>query len=460
MRVRQGGDAPRRVARSVRAAIVLTLIGAPAAAQLPAAPSAVLAAWVEFGTAGPVVRAITTAAFCPRAASIDSPIASPAWGAPMVVREGPSGPDFPNLVCEWQPPSTTQFIAIEGAASVLRMPVATPRRIVVLADTGCFGGSQQNCEHDWPFPAIARFAAARQPDLVLHLGDYNYRGTACVAYDGCCDYNPINCGFPNCGDSWSNWQQDFFDPAAPLLAAAPWLTVRGNHELCGRAGRGWFRYLDPHSPPLTCEANPVINPTYTAPFPVYIGSGVRIMVMDSASACGEKLERNDIAEYHQEFERLAEHVANGAAEQTWLVSHRALWGLLQKTQHETTVLNYTLQQASGNHVPAAISLILSGHEHLFQSIAFENPAMPRALIVGTGGAELDNPADLPAVVEAVPIPPDGPTIALATTLHDHGYLLMELSTGGWTATFYDLYDQPLARCDPRASPALCTLVTP
>lgn len=459
MRARHGRGA-LRAARPVRAAIVLTLIGAPAAAQLPAAPSAVLAAWVEFGTSGPVVRAITTATSCPRAASVDRPEASPVWATPMATRGGPDGDDFLNLVCEWEPPSTTRFVAVEGAPSVLRMPVPTPRRIVVLGDSGCVGDGQQDCERDWPFPAIAGYAAARQPDLVIHTGDYNYRGTACVAYDGCCTYNPINCGFPNCGDAWPAWQQDFFAPAAPLLAAAPWLMVRGNHELCGRAGRGWFRYLDPHSPPPTCAANPVINPTYTSPFPVYVGGGLRILVMDSASACGEKSERNDIDEYRQEFVRLAQHVANGTAEQTWLVSHRSLWGLLQTSPLGSTVLNYTLQQASGNHVPPAISLLLSGHEHLFQSLTFANPAVPPSLLIGTGGAELDNPAKLPALVEGVPVPPDGPTIAVATTVHDHGYLLVELTAGGWTATFYDLHDQPLAHCYSTASSALCTLVTP
>ncbi len=37
---------------------------------------------------------------------------------------------------------------------------------------------------------------------------------------------------------------DFFTPTAPLLAAAPWVMVRGNHEVCNRAGQGWYRYLD------------------------------------------------------------------------------------------------------------------------------------------------------------------------------------------------------------------------
>ena len=29
-------------------------------------------------------------------------------------------------------------------------------------------------------------------------------------------------------------------PAAELLATAPWVVARGNHELCSRAGLGWF----------------------------------------------------------------------------------------------------------------------------------------------------------------------------------------------------------------------------
>ena len=59
------------------------------------------------------------------------------------------------------------------------------------------------------------------------------------------DTQPGCAGSPY-GDNWAVWQKDFFDPAAPLLAAAPWVLVRGNHELCSRGGHGWFRLLDPH----------------------------------------------------------------------------------------------------------------------------------------------------------------------------------------------------------------------
>ena len=117
------------------------------------------------------------------------------------------------------------------------------KQIVVIGDTGCRlkGTFTQDCNDPvkWPFAVVARLAAARRPDLVIHVGDYHYRETACP------DTQPGCAGSPH-GDNWAVWQKDFFNPAAPLLAAAPWVLVRGNHELCSRGGHGWFRLLDPH----------------------------------------------------------------------------------------------------------------------------------------------------------------------------------------------------------------------
>ena len=47
------------------------------------------------------------------------------------------------------------------------------------------------------------------------------------------------------GDNWTTWQADFFTPAAPLLAAAPIVLVRGNHEDCDRAGPGFLLLMGP-----------------------------------------------------------------------------------------------------------------------------------------------------------------------------------------------------------------------
>jgi hypothetical protein len=419
--------------------------------------ASILAAWVELTTTGPAVRVVTQAPSCPHATALATVGAPTTASTVMETRAAPDPPDFPNLVCEWQPPPSAGVVQIEGLANPLRMPATNPRRIVVLGDSGCLGGNDVDCAREWHFPDLARLAAAHQPDLVIHVGDFNYRGTNCVAYDGCCSYNPVNCGFPYCGESWTTWRQDFFDPAAPLLAAAPWVLARGNHELCSRAGRGWFRYLDPHSPPFTCAPNPVEDPIYTSPYPLYLGSNLRLLMLDSADACGEWAQDDQIPMYRQQFARLAEYAASGTATQTWLVTHKPLWGILRDTDTRQRVLNFTLQQASGNTLPPQISLVVSGHEHLFQAITFEEPGLPPALLVGTGGAELDDPTQVQPLVEHLPVAPGGPTIRAATTVHDHGFLLMELSDTGWTATFHDIDDQTLATCDSSARPELCTL---
>src|SRR5439155_64627 len=161
-------------------------------------------------------------------------------------RGGPDG-KFPITLCEARAPATTARLVVSG----MRVPTlpAMVRRIVVIGDTGCRleGRAIQDCDNPtaWPFAAIAGRAAARQPDLVIHVGDYYYRVSACpVARAGCA-------GSPH-GDNWLSWKADFFDPAAPLLAAAPWVMVRGNHELCARGGHGWFRLLDPHPASPDC----------------------------------------------------------------------------------------------------------------------------------------------------------------------------------------------------------------
>jgi hypothetical protein len=356
-------------------------------------------------------------------------------------------------------PPDVRFAAVEGHPGALRLPAPNPRRIVVLGDSGCLGGTDQDCGRDWYFADLARFAAARNPDLVIHVGDYNYRGTNCVAYDGCCTYNPENCGYPNCGDTWPMWEADGFAPAAPLLAAAPWVLVRGNHELCSRAGRGFHRYLDPRSPPPSCAANPVEDPIYTPPYALYLGDRLRLLVLDSADACDELSARSSdqVPVYRAQFAQLASLAASGTTAQTWLIVHRPLWGILRDVAGRSTVLNYTLEQASGNQLPAAISLVLSGHEHLFQAVTFVEPGVAPALLVGTGGTELDDPTQVPERVENVPVSPHGPTIDVAVTVHDHGYLLMENTGDAWTATFYDRFDRPLASCDASARPSLCSV---
>ena len=89
----------------------------------------------------------------------------------------------------------------------------------------------------------------------------------------------LRAGHPGCaGSPWGYgfdaWQADFFSPARQLLAAAPWIVVRGNHESCNRAGQGWWRFLDPRpvAPRQNCNlaADDDIG-NYSAPYAVPLG---------------------------------------------------------------------------------------------------------------------------------------------------------------------------------------------
>src|SRR5262249_9219466 len=52
----------------------------------------------------------------------------------------------------------------------------------------------------------------RRQDLVIHVGDYLYRQSACPPGDAGCAGSPY-------GDDWPTWKADFFAPAAPALLA-------------------------------------------------------------------------------------------------------------------------------------------------------------------------------------------------------------------------------------------------
>src|SRR5581483_4313059 len=156
---------------------------------------------------GAEVRAITDRGACP-SLTVD------AAKAPMTLR-APASNDFPAL-CSARLPDGAKAASIEGVA--VPMPVADPQRILVLGDTGCRikGTYLQACNDPraWPFPGLAKAAAALKPDLVLHVGDYLYRESPCPEGNAGCAGSPY-------GDNWPSWNADFFAPAAPLLAAAP-----------------------------------------------------------------------------------------------------------------------------------------------------------------------------------------------------------------------------------------------
>jgi hypothetical protein len=147
-------------------------------------------------------------------------------------------------------------------------------------------------------------------------------------------------------DVWSAWRDDFFMPATRLMKTSPWLFVRGNHELCSRAGPGWFYLLDPGSallggarnqddcPPQTPAgwrpgAWPSALPFDGQVFPVSITPPMRLKLgdldlisIDSANAGDVYLYNLD--SYVDQFRQVAAIL--GERRPTWLVTHRPFWG--------------------------------------------------------------------------------------------------------------------------------------
>jgi hypothetical protein len=406
MAARQGRVAAPMVA------LALLLAVRPVEAADPASPM-----WVEFAADGTLsARAvIPRGGACPPVTADGTAVASHMRGMPDGI--------FPVQVCEARVPAGTAKLAAGGAA--LPTPPATVQRIVAFGDTGCrlAGRTVQDCRDpvSWPFAAIARAAAAKRPDLAIHVGDYYYRESACPAgRQGCA-------GSPH-GDSWPTWAADFFEPAAPLLAAAPWVMIRGNHELCKRGGHGWFRLLDPYPARADC-------PDRTEPYRLSFG-GLELLVVDDADADDFLAPPDKVAAYAAQ---LVPFLAN-APPHAWLLTHRPVWAMAQAELSGLTG-NQTVQQAIQGHVPPSLDLVLSGHLHDFISYEF-GPERPAQLIVGTGGDKLLTLARAPIVGAEI----DGMSVRRGFAAERFGYLILDKTDRGWDGTLYAPDDAVVARC--------------
>jgi hypothetical protein len=381
-------------------------------------------------------------------------------------------------VCEAEVPFE-QALSLRG--SDLSLPTAHRhvRRVAVVGDTGCKPKDQAGCGLDdpaWPFPALARAAAAGKPDLVLHMGDYNYRGTpssfqrtvdstqvktyyydagdGAPASEGCGVPGPYfsqnSTGNPD-ADAWEAWWLDFFQPAAPLLAAAPWVVARGNHELCSHAGPGWLYFLGPSSElpggggaQVSCPSQDGEGPAL--PHLVFVEpqvialDGLTVAVLDSANACDELTAFTD--RYAAQLRSLAARLEHRPA---WLIGHRPIWGVEGPTTDPPYdcdnqpgtgtpapygVLNRTLQCALAGGAAAELlprlDLLLAGHMHRYESITFAaGSGRPPQLVIGNSGVLEDTwppTGSFSQVVDGVP--------ATGFAVEAFGYLTLIRNSGG------------------------------
>jgi calcineurin-like phosphoesterase family protein len=409
------------------ALLVIGLFAAACATTRPTPEGSVAAAWVALGPGGAAqVRAITDGTACP-SLTVDGTTHA------MQIRAGADGGSFPVTACEALLPGGARAATVGGQA--LALPTPSPRRILVIGDTGCRMKAPdqfQACNDPaaWPFARVAARAAAWRPELVIHVGDYHYREAACPSGNAGCAGSPEPY-------TWASWRADFFAPAAPLLRAAPWVVIRGNHEQCSRAGEGWFRFLDPRPRPATCTDD-------TGPYVVPIGGPV-IAVVDSSPASDDSAPPADVARYAAQLDQLAAMTPA----YTWLATHRPVWGV-DSWEGKLSFGNQTLQAAMRGRLPASVALLLAGHVHLFEGLAFE-PRRPPMLLVGNGGTALDAPITQSLVGMTL----DGATLTTAKTLSTFGYVTMEPVGSNWRAIVHDVEGRVLTECAIRPGTLVC-----
>jgi hypothetical protein len=410
-----------RLSASVLPLLVLALAGC-SRADTPKPPEIAPTAdqaWVELTDRGAEARLITATAACP-AVTVDGE------ATPMTKRVGPSA-DFPLTVCQLLLPKAAHLAAVRGIA--LPIPVAEPHRVLIFGDTGCRlkGSEIQNCDDpkDWPFGVVSRLAAAHHPDLVIHVGDYYYRESPCPAGRAGCAGSPW-------GDNWNSWNADFFQPAGPLLRAAPWVMVRGNHEDCQRGGPGWFMLLDAAATPLTCPAD-------SAPMRVDVG-GLQLYVLDSAGTDDRHTPPESVAAFASQLDALKTTPPTAPA---WIITHRPVWGMVPVPTGLLEVpINATEQAAVKGRDLSGVQMIVSGHIHHFASFSFAG-ARPPQLIVGTGG-DVGELGDSPRFLnDSVSL--DGMR-AKRFGFDRYGFLILEKTGGAWSGSFYDVRDHPIASC--------------
>jgi len=424
----------RRLLCAVAACLALVLLALPVRAADAVQAFSVVASDTMHGGTVLLVRAIAEGAgsACPSFVVNGAAVEGR-------TRTNPDAERFPITVCEVVAPLDAT-VTVDGLpAPTLAGHDGGDLHVAMLGDSGCKGGDKQDCANQWPLPAIAAAAAAGNPDLVIHMGDYDYRGTPSRraageprVYDGCVPSDDVYVSLADLSD-WASWKADLFDAARPLLDAAPWVVVRGNHELCSRAGDGWFFLLDPRSAlldPLHGAPGCTADVVQTRPYPLQV-AGLALVVLDNADGCDAAAWQDEAAFAYQTrlFAPLwqeAAWLAEQADGPVWLLTHRQTWSanLLSNGDFFDGSRAWQLSQEAAlpDGLPATIALVVSGHVHEGQALVFEGERPPH-LILGNGGVALDtNTIPLPVDHDIHHLPATGWVLALPDTPSGHGYL--------------------------------------
>lgn len=430
-------------------------------------------AFVVLGEDGAALaRVLTDAAQCPmmRIDGKSTPMDLRAGAAIIPLRTTRSAPidskpsAFPVLTCEKRIPAHSKNVRIGDQR--LPLPRAEPKRIVVIGDTGCrtkSGETYQACNDaaKYTFAQIAKTAARWKPDLVIHVGDYLYRENACPQGNAGCAGNAWGYG-------WDAWREDLFNPGSPLLQAAPWVMVRGNHESCARAGQGWWRFLDVHPLLSGRDCNDPANDDigdYSDPYAVPLGDGTQLIVLDTSNTITapispEEVRATKYRELYRQLDKLAQQQPHAI-----LANHQPILGLAAKQDAQGALSVHASSQGIASVfatlnpliLPAQVQLMLAGHTHLWEQLSFSSEH-PTQFIAGFSGT-LEDVVPMPPSLPQGATPAAGVVVDAASSwVHGFGFMTMERrGPDRWTITVWDAHGEALNACEVIGRKSHCKL---
>jgi hypothetical protein len=222
--------------------------------------------------------------------------------------------------------------------------------------------------------------------------------------------------------------------------------TRGNHEICRRAGEGWFRFLEAPKPGAACAH-------VSASFVADLG-GIGFLVMDSAAVAAKEGDDEDdegdagpevlaSGELRDALRRNYEAVAAHIPRSAWLVTHAPFNGVrVDKDTGDNRSDNTLLQETLGPMLPSGVEMIVSGHIHLFEALNFSDGRPPQ-LVVGTGGDKLGKRPKHLEETEGLPV--RKPAIALK----QFGFMVWDRDASAenaWTGNLFDENGRSSVKC--------------
>jgi hypothetical protein len=160
-----------------------------------------------------------------------------------------------------------------------------------------------------------------------------------------------------------------------------------------------------------------------------------LIVIDTSAAAEDKLDEKQASTYAEQMKGIQ---SSGA----WLVSHYPFWGFKADVLGKPSIpVSPTLQEAWNLASPKGISLVLSGHVHLFELVAL-GPDRPTQVVAGGGGTELAMP--LTASVNGAAV--RGSTVVASQSEHQFGFTVLNRHGNAWRLTLKNPRQNELFSC--------------